>query len=159
MQADGYRVYRMFAAEQPGIIRVRCLAHVRRKFHEAAKASKKAGAAHEGMKYISTIYRIEKEFRSHELEADDFVRRRRELVELELERFHAWLQKKQSIVVPSTLLGKAITCALREWEALIRYLDLEYITPDNNEALCSGFHNPQDSRKSFVEGVNSGFAA
>jgi transposase len=134
MQADGYGVYRMFASEQPGIVRVGCFAHVRRKFHEAAKASKKTGAAHEGMKYISRIYRIEKELRSQDLDADEFVRRRRELVEPELERFHSWLLKKQPTLVPSTLLGTAVTYALKEWDALIRYLDQEYITPDNNAA-------------------------
>ena len=56
------------------------------------------------------------------------------MVEPVLERFHAWLVKKQQSVVPSTLLGKAVTYALSEWPALLRYLDYSYITPDNNEA-------------------------
>ena len=134
MQADGYRVYRMLDSEYPDIVRVGCFAHVRRKFYDAAQASKKTGAAHEGMKYITTIYRIERDLRSQELTDDVFVRRRRELVEPELERFHRWLIKKQKSVVPSTLLGKALSYALSEWEALIRYLDHAHITPDNNAA-------------------------
>jgi transposase len=134
MQADGYRVYRMLDSENPDIVRVGCFAHVRRKFHDAAKASKKTGAAHEGMKYITTIYRIERELRSQELTDDELVLRRRELVEPELERFHRWLVKKQKSVVPSTLLGKAVSYALSEWDALLRYLDHAYITPDNNAA-------------------------
>ena len=134
MQADGYRVYRLLASESPDIVRVGCFAHVRRKFHEAAQASKKSGAAHEGMKHITTIYRIEREFRSEELTDDEFTRRRGELVEPELERFHRWLLKKQQSVVPSSLLGKAVNYALTEWDALIRYLDHAYITPDNNAA-------------------------
>jgi transposase len=59
---------------------------------------------------------------------------RRESLKPELERFHAWLLKKQNSVVPSTLLGKAVSYALSEWDALIRYLDHAYITPDNNAA-------------------------
>ena len=134
LQTDGYRVYRLLESEEPGLMRVGCFAHVRRKFHEAAQASKKSGAAHEGTKYISAIYRIERDLRSQELDADEFVRRRRELVEPEIQRFHAWLVKKQSSVVPSTLLGKALHYALSEWDALQRYLDQAYITPDNNDA-------------------------
>jgi len=134
MQADGYQVYRMLDSESPNIVRVGCFAHVRRKFHEAAKASKKTGAAHEGMKYITKIYRIERELRSQELADDEFVLRRRELVEPELQRFHRWLVKKQQSVVPSTLLGKAVSYTLSEWDALVRYLDHAYITPDNNAA-------------------------
>ena len=134
LQADGYRVYQMLASEYPGIVRVGCLAHVRRKFYEAGKASKKTGAAHEGLKYISTIYRIERELRSQELDDATFVRRRKEQVEPELKRFHQWLVKKQQTVVTSTLLGKAVTYALGEFEAVSRYLDHAYITPDNNAA-------------------------
>ena len=33
--------YRMFASEQPGIVRVGCFAHVRRKFHEAVGRQRK----------------------------------------------------------------------------------------------------------------------
>ena len=86
------------------------------------------------MKYITKIYRIERELRSQELADDEFILRRRELVEPELERFHKWLVKKQELVVPSTLLGKAVRYALSEWDALCRYLDHAYITPDNNAA-------------------------
>ncbi len=55
LQADGYQVYEKIAAESEKIILVGCWAHARRKFFEAAKASKKTGAAHEGMKKIKDL--------------------------------------------------------------------------------------------------------
>ena len=133
LQADAYRVYRMLA-EELGFILVGCWAHARRKFHEAAQASKKAGAAHEGMKHIRRLYEIERELRGTGLSPQEFVDKRREKVLPVLGEFSAWLHKKQETVVPSSLLGKAVAYTLHEWDALSRYLDRPEITPDNNAA-------------------------
>jgi transposase len=134
MQGDAYSVHELLAREEPGIIRVGCFAHARRKFHEAAQGSKKAGAAHEGMKYIAQLYQIEKALRLEELGDDEFQEERRILAMPILEKFHLWLEKKQRTVVPSSLLGKAVNYTLDEWSALIRYLDHSVLTPDNNAA-------------------------
>jgi transposase len=58
LQTDGYEVYDQIAGEEPGITLVGCWAHARRRFHDAKKASKKAGAADEGIKYIRKLYQI-----------------------------------------------------------------------------------------------------
>ncbi len=134
MQGDAYQAHEQLAKEEPGIMRVGCFAHARRKFHEAAKGSKKAGAAHEGMKYIGQLYRIETELRALGLSDDEFSRKRRERTEPIMAKYHQWLTKKQQAVVPSTLLGKAVTYTLDEWPALVRYLDHPALTPDNNAA-------------------------
>jgi hypothetical protein len=55
LQTDGFEVDDQIAAEQPGITLVGCWAHARRRFHDTKKASKKAGAADEGMKYIRRL--------------------------------------------------------------------------------------------------------
>jgi len=133
LQADAYRVYCMLA-EELGFTLVGCWAHARRRFHEAAQASKKAGAAHEGMKYIRRLYEIEREMRGKDLSPREFVDKRREKVLPVLAEFRAWLQGKQQTVISSTLLGKAVAYALHEWGALCRYLDRPEITPDNNAA-------------------------
>ena len=133
LQADAYRVYRMLA-EELGFTLVGCWAHARRKFHEAAQASKKAGAAEEGMKYIGRLYEIERELRAEDLTAQAFVDKRREKVEPVLAEFSSWLKKQQLSVVPSSLLGKAVAYTIHEWDALSRYLDRKEITPDNNAA-------------------------
>lgn len=134
LQADGYEIYDQIAAAEPGITLVGCWAHARRKFFDAQKASKKAGAATEGMKYIRTLYQIEEELRSQSLSAPEFVERRRAKVEPELSSFKAWLEKKSLTVVPSSLLGQAVRYTLGQWEKLIRYLDRSELTPDNNAA-------------------------
>ena len=48
LQTDGYEGYNEVGA-LPGIVHVGCWAHVRRKFDEAAKSSKKSGSAHEAL--------------------------------------------------------------------------------------------------------------
>ena len=133
LQADAYRVYRMLA-EELGFTLVGCWAHARRKFHEAAQASKKAGAAHEGMTHIRLLYEVERELRAKDLSLQEFVDKRREKVEPILAEFSLWLEKKQRCVVPSSLLGKAVAYTINEWDALSRYLDRAEITPDNNAA-------------------------
>ena len=49
-----------------------------------------------------------------------------------LKSFKKWLDLKVLQVPPSTLLGKAVTYTLNEWEKLQKYLDSPYLTPDTN---------------------------
>jgi len=134
LQTDGYEVYDQIAGEEPGITLVGCWAHARRRFHDAKKASKRAGAADEGMKYIRSLYQIEKELRAKELSGEQFSEQRRERVEPVLEAFKAWLTKKSEAVLPSSLIGKAVGYTLGQWDKLVRYLDHADLTPDNNAA-------------------------
>lgn len=134
VQHDAYKVYQMLEAEL-SFISVGCWAHARRKFHEAAKATK-AGSAHEAMAHIAKLYIIERSLRTQldngKITPDEFCRQRREQTEPVLNGFLAWLHKKADEVVPSTLLGTAVRYTLNEWPALVRYLDRAEITPDNN---------------------------
>lgn len=139
IQSDGYEVYALVAAEQKEIVLAGCWAHARRKFHEAAKAKKgKPGAAHQGLGFIQKLYRIENTLRASlgEGKIDDasFVLERRSQTEKELTNFRIWLDKKAETVVPSSLLGKAVSYTLKQWDKLIRYLDIAELTPDNNRA-------------------------
>ena len=147
VQADGWDVYARVCDAEPGITLVGCWAHARRKFHEAAKASKKAGAAEQALAHIQAMYRIEKELRAKDLDTEAFIAERRERVEPKLEQFRAWLNEKSETVVPSSLLGKAVGYTLSQWDRLVRYLDLAELTPDNNAAenairpFCLGRRN------------------
>jgi len=147
VQADAWDVYARVCDAEPGITLVGCWAHARRKFHDAAKASKKSGAAQQALAHIRTLYRIEKELRAKDLDEATFVSRRRELAKPKLEQFHAWLTEKGETVLPSSLLGTAVRYTLTHWERLVRYLDLAELTPDNNAAenairpFCLGRRN------------------
>ena len=135
LQTDGYEVYQRVARDYPAITLAGCWAHARRKFHEAAAASKKkTGAAHEGMKRIESLYRIERVLRDTELDPREFVDQRREQVQPVLTKFKSWLEKKVNSIPPQSALGKAVNYTLNQWEYLVRYLDLPELTPDNNAA-------------------------
>ena len=131
LQTDGYEGYTEVGS-LPEIIHVGCFAHVRRKFDEAAKASKNVGSAHEALGRIAKIYRIERELRAQKLSDEAFVAERKSQVLPILQDFKQWLDAKALQVPPSVLLGKAINYALREWPKLLRYLDSPYLTPDTN---------------------------
>jgi len=150
LKSDGYSGYDEIGGSD-GIIHVGCWAHARRKFDEASAATKKTGAAEKGIAFIGKLYRGERELRQRldksELNADEFVRIRREQVQPVLESFHKWLENKVSTVLPSTLLGKAVAYTLNQWPKLQRYLEQAYLTPDTNRVenairpFCVGKRN------------------
>jgi len=133
VQTDGYTAYDELG-KQPGITHLGCMAHVRRKFHEVTKASKKAKSAHVAMAYIRQLYSIER--KAAKLELD-----RRQLKELRqaeslpiLENFKGWLDEHVEQVPPSSLLGKAIAYARGQWDRLLVYVEDGILSPDNNIA-------------------------
>ncbi len=131
LHSDGYEGYEK-AGALPGIVHAGCWAHVRRRFNEAAKASKKTGSAEEALSRIAKIYRIEQDLRDQQLDLEVFVQNRQQQVLPILRDFKKWLDKKALQVPPSTLLGKAVQYALGEWNKLLKYLDSPYLTPDTN---------------------------
>jgi transposase len=131
LQTDGYDGYEEVGA-LPGVTHVGCWAHARRKFDEAAKASKNGGSAHEAVGRIAKLYAAERELRALQLPADEFLTRRKTKVLPILESFKGWLDSKATQVLPSALLGKAIGYTLNEWSKLVRYLYSPYLTPDTN---------------------------
>ncbi len=131
LQTDGYEGYEE-VGELPGVSHVGCWAHVRRKFDEAAKASKNGGSAHEALSRIGKLYAIERELRALELPPEEFMERRKAKALPILEGFKGWLEAKSIQVLPSAHLGKAVSYAQNEWPKLVRYLDCPHLTPDTN---------------------------
>ena len=131
LQTDGYEVYDRACEGVPKVIHAGCWAHVRRKFFEAQKSSKKAGSAEVALSAIGKLYRAEAERALH-TRPEEFLVMRRRIVEPILADLGAWLQQRASQVPPETLLGKAVGYALGQWPKLIRYLDHPAMTPDTN---------------------------
>jgi transposase len=50
------------------------------------------------------------------------------------EAFHAWLLEKRRQVLPKSPLGEAVSYALSNWPALMRYTEQGYLAIDNNPA-------------------------
>ncbi|MCK5736299.1 MAG: IS66 family transposase [Spirochaetaceae bacterium] len=134
LQTDGYAAYDSALKDNELIIHVGCMAHLRRKFHEAAKGSRKAGGSHIALGKIQKIYRVEEELRGLEMDAAEFLARRKEQVVPLLVDFKTWLDEKALQVRPSSAFGQAISYASSQWTKVIRYLESPYLTPDNNAA-------------------------
>ena len=138
LQTDGYEAYETALKAFPAIIHVGCFAHARRYFFEASKALKKAGSAEEAIGYIRKLYAIEAVLREklnkESITLEQFQPLRTEQCTPVLEKFHAWLIKREAEVPPSVQLGKAIGYSLGQWSKLVRYLESPHLSPDNNEA-------------------------
>jgi len=136
LQTDGNEAYDAAVRDLPGIIHVGCFAHSRRKFFEASKATNKPQSAEEGLKYIRKLYEIENvlrdEVKTRGKSENDFLAERKEQTKPVLDSFRVWLNKRANEVLPSALLGKAVSYTLKQWDKLIAYLESPYLTPDNN---------------------------
>ena len=139
LQTDGYEAYNTALSEhaktnpEDHITHAGCLAHARRKFFDAAKASSsKSKSADEAMKYIRDIYRKETELREQNPEPCAFVAARRNQIVPMLKTFHEWLLEKAQHVPPSLALGKAVNYTLGQWEHITAYIGCPDLTPDNN---------------------------
>ena len=132
LQTDGYDGYNL-AAGREGIIHVGCFAHARRYFFDAAKLNKQDSRAHRALEFIRKLYEIEGRLRERKLPAHSFVETRKKEALPVLHEFHSWLNLIERDVVPSSRTGKAIAYTLKEWNKLVRYLEADFLTPDNNE--------------------------
>jgi len=128
IQTDAYAVYQALASQQPGVTRIACLAHVRRRFYAALKeALPDAGWF---ITTIGSLYRIEDEARDHSAAA------RHRLRQQQAPAIWAALKAKaealQPIVLPKSTMGKAISYFLDEYDALLGYLRDGRFHIDNN---------------------------
>ena len=137
VQTDGYAGYN-FLDTKIGIIHVACWVHSRRKFTDVVKAlgrqkgTPSSGNAGAALKYISKLYKIEKQAREQELSADDLYKVRQEKAVPILNEFKKWLDAKVDKAAPKSLLGKAIGYTLGQWHRLILYVEDGNVGPDNN---------------------------
>jgi len=136
IQTDGYIGYN-FLDTKKGILHVGCWVHARRKFKEVTKAAgnnkNKSGNAGAALKYISKLYKIEKEARLGNLTSDELYLQRQSKAIPILDEFKKWLDARVEKVPPKSLLGKAINYTLNQWSCLIRYTENGIIKPDNND--------------------------
>jgi transposase len=136
LQTDGYAGYDSAVSGRADIIHVGCFAHSRRKFFEAQKSGGKAKSAAIGIKHIKELYEIDNELRErlkrNELDENSFLTERKGRSEVVLEKFKNYLEKRSREIPGETLLGKAVSYTLNQWDKLIAYLDCAELTPDNN---------------------------
>jgi transposase len=133
LQTDAYSGYNSIGARKD-IWHLGCMLHARRKFFEAHVGANKKGHAQTGLNYIKKLYRIERELKDADLTDDEFIVARRKAAAPVLREFKKWLESMKETVSPQSLLGKAVSYTLSEYQRLVRYLKYAWLTPDNNVA-------------------------
>ena len=129
VQSDGYAAYN-FLNEQPDVQHATCWTHIRRKFQDAAEASKKSLSAKNILGIIGRLYRIEKHARMNDLSPEAITElRQRESKEV-VDEFFKTIDAKALQVNPSGLMGKAIAYTMSMRKHL--YVFLEDGNIDNN---------------------------
>jgi transposase len=131
LQTDGYTGY-LKAVEEFKLVHVGCLAHIRRKFVDAHKINKNSKTAKNGISYIGRIYGIENKLRKKKLSPEDFVKKRKEELQIVLYEFKTWLDETSKTILPSSDPGKSVSYAINQWDKFINFLDHPDLTPDNN---------------------------
>jgi transposase len=134
LQTDGYDGYN-FAVAENDLIHVGCMAHARRRFHDAVKAqgrNKKRGKAHRGLTLIQKLYRVEKQARK--LTPGKRYQLRQCHAKPVLDEMRLWLDQSLPQAPPTSATGKALHYLHNEWDKLIRYLNDGRLEIDNNAA-------------------------
>ena len=127
-QSDAYEVYEVLRKSRPGIKRLGCAAHARRKYYEAALEGNQ-----QAIWFIARfreLYRIEDEVREVAPEERQAVRQARAP--------QIWAEMKsraeelKGVFLPKSSLGKAVNYFLNEYQALLVYLESPQFHIDNN---------------------------
>jgi transposase len=130
---DGYAAWRTLE----GVTHFGCMAHARRAFVDAHKGQKKPGGrATQALEYFKALYQVETLARSQppegESRIDQTYRLRQQHSEPLLTAFKKWLDEQAPLVLPESLLGKAISYTRNQWPYLSRYVTDGRVGIDNN---------------------------
>ena len=140
LHCDGYSGYKKL----DGITLCGCLVHAKRKFHEALVANRENEYARQGEEYIRKLFAIEKEADKKGLSFEERLELRTEKSKAVTDSFYNWISDIESEILPQSLMGKAITYALKQKEYLCSFLLDGRIQLSNNLA--------EQSIKPFVIG-------
>lgn len=133
IQADAYKGYD-YVFLRPGsrAIEVACWAHARRYFVEAKDGGDVRAAV--PLALIQKVYKIEKQAKRLGLKPEAWARLRRKSAKPILLELFAWIAKRHGTEPPSSPLGRALTYAINQRQALMRYLEDGRLPIDNTGA-------------------------
>lgn len=130
LQTDGYSVYEALDKKQSAITHLCCMAHARRKFHEALSNDKVR--AESMLNKMQQLYKIEEQARENQLTHEDRLALRQKLAVPLLEEMKQWLDNNLKEVLPKSPIGMAIQYSLARWDKLIVYAQEGKLEIDNN---------------------------
>ena len=129
LQADAATVFDQLFM-QGLVLEVACGAHMRRYFYKARHSA--PTEAHRALGYFRQLYMLERELVSVAHEQRRAQRRTRALPVLE--EFRTCLDELAPRVVPKTEIAAAVTYALNQWDAFVRYCDEGWLMIDNTRS-------------------------
>ncbi len=143
---DAYTGYNA-VTDVDGRERAGCLAHVRRKFFEALDSEPEAQHA---LDLIREIYVIEHDARKAGIvRTAEHARLRWERTLPLMDKLYLWLVNRRDLDPPKSRMGRAVRYALKNWQALTRFIRDVRIPPDNN-ASESALRVVALGRKNFL---------
>src|SRR5207248_381574 len=131
---DGWEPYATVAQELK-LVHAGCMAHARRKFDEARKATPgDSSHAKSALDFIRELYLIEHTLwdREHPVTPARRLEVRSMRSAPIMTRFHAWLEALSSQVLPESRLGKAVHYTLGQWPKLTTFLSHGDVPIGNN---------------------------
>ena len=129
LQADGYAGYISLFPNRPDAT-IGCLAHVRRKFFEARLEDKdRAGTV---LAAIQRIYRVERRAKAEKLSGEALVAVRLVEVMPILIELGLCFEALAALVLPKSMLGRAVGYAIGQWPAIKRYAAVAQAEAGNN---------------------------
>ncbi|NOJ81952.1 IS66 family transposase [Myxococcus xanthus] len=143
---DAYTGYNAVTLPK-GRVRVGCWAHVRRRFFDALAT---APEAREAMNFILELYRVEAQAREAAVVRTTAHRELRQVHSAPvLARLRVWLEAQAPRHPPKSPLGQALSYAMKQWEALTRFVENERLPLDNNRSE-SALRKVALGRKNFL---------
>ncbi len=136
LQTDGYAGYNSIGSSGE-ITHVGCLVHVRRKFMDVLKSGSKknkGGTARAVVNLIKKLYHLEKMTRNQRLDPEQIKQMRQERAKPIMDKIKVLLMESAKTTPPKSLLGRAISYALGQWDRVLVYLEDGRLSPDNNVA-------------------------
>lgn len=132
LTVDGYSGYNKICTPETRT-RTGCWAHARRYFFKALDTAK--DEARHAMDQILELYKVEYEAAERNLlgTAGHLALRRASSRKI-IEEFKDWLEEQKPVHRPKSPIGKAVTYALRNWDALTVFLTDPKVRLDNNLA-------------------------
>lgn len=130
LQCDGYSVYDKIGAD-PKITLVGCLAHVRRKFHDALNNDKIR--AEKALRLFREIYLKARKIKAQTQDDFDKTKQLRiATIKPLLEQIRDWITEEQFNVLPKSTIGKAMSYFNNQYPKLQAILEDGRLELDNN---------------------------
>ena len=131
LQADAFSGYdRIYAGGE--VIEVACWAHARRKFVDAEMSHGRE--VERLLELIGRLYAVERQAKAWGVSDERLLAWRQRHSCRRLARLREELDRLSLSVLPRSPLGKAITYTLNNWKALRRYMEVPFLSIDNNHS-------------------------